>query len=319
MATGLICSTPSKESHWPHCSIPMKKFEFTELRRLALIPIVKPEEKTSFESFAVDYYRDQGYVNGTGSQGIHPSHQNPSTSFAPLLYVSQETSNSSLLFDLFSIPETSQMIDQMIHCLELFADENHSGNHVDQAPRNCSEIIDFLPPLTSGDLVIATPILSSENSTNLVGILASIVSWETLLTDSLHDNYNFLCRIHSSSTSPKESFVVQKGKARAITGIKSHQAEQSDDHLLTSMQRSYTLSPQLVRSKSVYSITYYSSDDPPLPFLATIVCVSCVVIAMVVIGIFFSFNKLIESAASESCQLLDSKRTYVRFVSHEIR
>jgi hypothetical protein len=335
-ALELIC--PSKDD-WPNCSVPMKTFdartqmfEFSSQRRLALVPIVQPQDRESFERFALDYYLNQGgYTNGTGSNGIYPrdiSSPNNQSFFAPLLYLSNQTSDSPLplLFDLSSDTTMSETIDHMIDCVNLFA--QGANSEINQAQQSCSEVTNFLPTLLSNDLTIVTPILSTQGQASVVGILASLVSWETLLKNSLHADFNFRCVIQSSTTpssssssssSGKDSFLLRKGKVSRIPERKSHELEESDDHLLKPLQRSYPLSSPFMRSETVYSITYYSSDEMPLPFVAVIACVSCLFITIAIIVIFFSFNAMVESAALESCRLLDSKRTYVRFVSHEIR
>jgi hypothetical protein len=315
-ALGLIC--PSEED-WPNCPVPMKTFdsrtqifELTEPRKLAVVPIVQPEDKRSFEDFVVDFYQNQGgYANGTGSKGIYPSQQSTSESLAaPLLFLSNSSSDSPLLFDLYSDSTMNQTINRMIDCVQRFNPE------IDQAQQLCSELTNFLPELFFSNLAIVTPILPTQGpSTTMVGILGTLISWESLIANSLSPDFHFQCAIQSSTPSGKQSFLIQNGHVTAINGIESN--EHSHDKLLHQLQRSFSLS--LGSSLGNQTVTYSSSEKMPSPLLAITACVSCVAIAILIILIFCVFNSLVESAALESCLRLDSKRTYVRFVSHEIR
>jgi len=85
--------------------------------------LVQPDEQDEFTQFAHEYYASQGYANETISPSMWKStSSNPdgemevsesSSLMAPILQHSLNPS-SYLLFDTYSVPETSQVIDSIL-------------------------------------------------------------------------------------------------------------------------------------------------------------------------------------------------------------
>jgi hypothetical protein len=323
VATALATACPSA-SQWPNCSIPSLEFSsrtsplssMSGVLIFAVTPIVRPEKRKSFEAFAADYYsKDGGYPPGTGSIGIYhldgvtpvrsPNHTDPSLHrrdiFVPFLYTSVPF---TYLADAYNDPTLGPTLDEILDCVD------------DNTHESCSTTTTFIP--SSPFSGIGTPIKPINDPDTVVGFAGATFAWETLFSTAVQHDFNFQCSIKSESSSLVKTFTITNGVARETTAI-SHPSP-SFDGFWKQSSRSFVLNPDgILVTKSKYTITYYSSDTAPSPKFAVIAGLCSLGITFLISMIFVVFNTLISQAALEASMLLDSKRTYVRFVSHEIR
>lgn len=145
----------------------------------------------------------------------------------------------------------------------------------------------------------------------MVGFAASEFTWESMITSTILPNSEFDCIIESSTQ--KLYFSIANGVVREIRPSNIASSEAIPD-----LKKTFTLGAAL-RGQSHYTITYYPVVKGPSPYLAVIVFVSCVGMAALITGIFATFNHLVTQVVDETKGLLNSKRVFVRFVSHEIR
>jgi hypothetical protein len=334
VATSVGETCPSA-SDWPNCEIASREL----MSRTAMLstlsgvmvftvsPIVRPENRKSFEQFAAAYYeRDGGYPEGAGSSGIYrfdgttrvrsPNHTDPSThrhdilvpflsSSVPQLFSSPPF---SFLSDSYDDPTVRPSIDEVLDCVNATTPSDYNS---------CSTITTFLrSPITFSS--VGTPITPRNDPETVVGFTGATFTWEALFSTTLQHDFDFQFSIQSTSSPTVLTFKIKDGVALATTEI-SH-ASPSSDGFWKQSSKSFVLNPEdIFVTESKYTITYYSSTTAPSPLLGVIAGLCCVGITLIISTIFVVFNTLMSRAATEASMLLDSKRTYVRFVSHEIR
>jgi hypothetical protein len=322
-------------SDWPSCDISSREFisrakslsVMTEIPFFEVAPIVHPKDRKSFEEFAFDYYqKDGGYQNGTGisdfGPGIFdfdvnyqrtksPNHTNPTTSqydfLAPILYASDPSLNY-FLADAYTIPIMKPVIEEILGCQTSLSTNKDA----------CSSITSFIPAGLEEASTIVSPIFPANDPETVVGFSGAVFSWETLLSATLQNDFNLQCLLQSNSDLGVRTYSIKNGEAHETTGITHYSA--SADHFWRQPKVSFLLAPDgVLSSETTYTITYYSSNNAPPVRYAAIACGCCMGITLLISIIFTIFNILISRASLEASMLLDSKRTYVRFISHEIR
>jgi hypothetical protein len=329
-ALSFACSSISK---WPNCKVSSPDVsshtaplaDISGVKLFSVAPIVRPENRKAFEAFAVKYYAtDGGYPKGSGVSGIFryengervksPNHTDPTTHrhdiLVPLLY-SSAPSQSDFLINTYDDSTLRPTLDEVYDCVT-----NASYTATVPPQSSCSTISPFIPTEVSS--AIATPIRPYYNPDTVVGFVAAVFSWETLFSTAVQHDFDFQCSIQSDSSPVAQTFTIKNGVAHATTGITHFPP--SFDGFWRQPKQSFILNPEDILVKETkYTVTYYSSTTSPSPLLAVAASVSCVGITCLISLIFVFFNTLIARAALEASMLLDSKRTYVRFVSHEIR
>jgi hypothetical protein len=328
---GVFC--PS-QSDWPNCTLPYE--EVTKLTNslhtlskksaFLVTPIVTPEQRQDFETFARKYYQTDGhYPNGTGATGIFAlgpnsthvkstgSPERPYDIFLPILLVSNVTVNSqTLLYDVYSNPMRQSSITHALDCID-----ERLGSGSELAQQQCSA---FMDDNNSEDLTsfLATPIFPQNDPSVVVGFSGSKFSWETALSSKGSENFDFQCEITSSTSSVVHTYLINHGKAKRIDRIKEY--PHSNNLFYSQLKQSFVLLPEeMSSSETVYTITYYSDEETISQLIPAIACLCCFGITLFLSMVFLFFDALIKREALDSHMLLDSKRTYVRFISHEIR
>jgi hypothetical protein len=331
VSTALATTCPHA-SQWPNCKIPSHQLmsrtgalsTMTGVIMFTIGPIVRPENRKSFEKFAVNNYAtDGGYPQGAGhpfsifefdgvSRTRAPNHTDLSKQrrdiLVPILY------NTLPLYDFFLIDTyrdlpTGPTVDEILDCVNNKTSSSPSDHH-----HSCSTITDFFGSYSA----IATPIIPPNDPDTVVGVAAAVFSWETLFSTAAQQNFDFQCSVQSDSSPLIQTFVIKNGIARATTSI-THSTPSTDGFWKQS-KHSFTLNPEgILVNETKYTMTYYSSNNAPSVIFAAVAGVSCLGITFVISMIFVIFNALMAREALQASMLLDSKRTYVRFVSHEIR
>jgi hypothetical protein len=341
IALGLACPTTA---HWPNCAIPSQEFidrthsllAISHLDSFLYLPIVSPESRSSFETFALNYFQEDGnYPSGAGissvgpgiytyspdgQQVISPDHTNSSAYdiLLPVLQITDVTNQSSLLlYDAHSDSAMGPAVDDVLDCVSETISQR-GGNQRFIAQSHCGGLTDYIPTFDSKYSAIGVPIFPSQNQTEVVGFTGALFSWASLLTAASRIDSTFFCKIESANNNVDLLFEVTRGH------VKEKQKEPSPAHEQASgfdrhLTKSFVLNGDSFPGGTGYTITYYSTEDPPAHYLALISCLCCIVVSIFISLSFELFNAIIKREADGTNQLLDSKRVFVRFVSHEIR
>jgi hypothetical protein len=334
---GLAC--PS-ESDWPNCAIPSQEImarshsllEISEINQFVVSPIVLPEKRASFEAFALDYYTtDGGYPDGTGTSGIFdldsnfspvksPNHTNPEVSqhdfLVPILMVSDIPKSSHFLLNSYSSPLIMNVMDDVLNC----ANTSHHIEYQNESSiqHHCTATTDHTPSrISEYSGLIFTPLVPINDPMKVVGFIGAVFSWQAIISASRIKDFDFQCELRSSERDEGHRYLIHNGIAKEIDEIKTY--DHSSSIFSKPLKKTYTLETVGISSNTVYTITYYSTSEAPSDQFATFACVSCVIVTLVISVIFVIFDILISRETAAANMLLDSKRTYVRFVSHEIR
>jgi hypothetical protein len=335
---GLACPT---KLQWPHCSVSSEEFVdrtssltvVTQNSQFALLPIVPSSDQHSFEKFAVDKYQsDVGYPPGAGSFGIYSFDQNfnpiPVSNLTksghydilvPVFQLSNiSTGADGLLLDTHSDPVLGGMLEQVLDCVS----ENSQSSLAVSSDRkqiqtHCSALTDFIPMLNLRSSVIGTPIFAYHEPDVVVGFAGTMFTWESVLLVSSRLDSTFQCVIESSTSPVKLMYSVRDGMVKEISHL--DHLPPSDGYFDDYLKRSFDMNLEHLTSQSQYTLTYYSSKRPPSKVMAIAASVSCVGVAILITVIFELFNFLSKREIREAKTLLDSKRIFVRFISHEIR
>jgi hypothetical protein len=318
---------------WPNCP-----FSSTLLNRRTKVlssisvidhfyvaPIVSSDQRQSFKEFAQTMIEtDGGFPPGIEDLGnftineyldrIPISKPSNSTLFdisVPVTEISNLTMVADLLF-FDSYPDSRYFIDKMTQC-----GANHPSPTLDDnsIQFNCSFMSTMFPTTGTSPPVglIAVPITPYFSPSTIVGFLGTQFNWKLLLESALMDDSSFDFKIESPSLSRQYHYSVRHG----------HVYESEKPHENLSLLRRLTYGRDLSRSFSLdddVKLTYYTThDDDSVDFLPLVAFLSCLGITVLISGIFLTFNALVEEETQKSESLLDSKRVFVRFISHEIR
>lgn len=348
---GLACPTLA---NWPYCVLPSEEFtertnsliSVSQISQFATLPIVKPELKNNFEKFALNYYKsDGGYPNNTGiskfGSGIYKfdsnfnriqtsNHSNIGSYdiFLPVLQVSNiQFGSTSILFDAHSDIAISSTTEGVLDCVNKMIQINglNLSYKADRIliQKKCSSITDFIPSFGLKSSVIGTPIfpINDTNSNIVVGFSGSLFSWSSILSSTSRFDSNYECVIKSSTSSVQLIYEVNNGIVTDHNFQKD--SKKTYDSFNNRLKKSYILNNDinnnLSLNQTIYTITYYSTQETPSKYLAILVCCCCIGVTIIISFIFLFFNNLMNREAIEANVLLDSKRIFVRFISHEIR
>lgn len=316
-------------SDWPNCAMSSKELKartrsllaISEISEFGIAPIVYPDRRIEFERFATNYYRTDGGYNQSnlvnfGAEGIFNPSDNSSlirspnhTTFkhdflVPVLFSTDIARSGLLLANVYSIPEIAADIDSTIDCI---SSQNDTFDGIIEY--HCSDVIDYPFPSDTFSSVVLTPVVLEEKV--VVGFVGGIFSWKSVLKATLYQEVSFQFSIINSKTLKGQYYRVSSGQVTEIPFI------DTDAYAKEHLKQSFTLHDDAALSS--YSITYYSSGNAPSQFRAIIACISCLGMILVVSLIFIFYMILVNREALEASMLLESKRTYVRFISHEIR
>lgn len=203
----IIAMTCPHASMWPNCSIPWESYlnisdpviQLTKMRTLSYAVMVKPEEVSSFEAFAYDFYESEGYghlgispfgkgifaLNATtraryhDTQGIHTGKRQVLIPVLQSGEIDKQNNQGAIMYNIYSEPVRSITIDGMIDCVE-------AGNSINDCAYVTDNIVlvqDIL--LNRPAVLILHPVTPRFNKTTLTGYVVAVTNWETVFMHAL--------------------------------------------------------------------------------------------------------------------------------------
>jgi signal transduction histidine kinase len=335
---GYLCP---HSSNWPNCSVPSSSFSTltTSLvdagssRSMGAAPLVRLDQKASFEKFAYDFFKtDGGYPNGTGyssfGKGISKKVNGVSVPdltgnnncsvysniFFPIFEVSDIPNNyRGVMFNMHSEHSRSQAIDASMNCSIEFGSENLG---------HCTSITDVIQLVSdkkpSPASVMYTPIFPTYDNNSFVGVATLIFNWVELLTFDLPFGSSVYCILETKTV--KHVFFLESNRAVYVGEDSSIDLSEKTDHFLSAsrivIQQADLLTTTEYKLKFIPHVEFYNQYHSWLPLIA---CVACLLIISIISIIFSLFDFFTKREAAKNVALLDSKRIFVRFISHEIR
>ncbi|KAJ1391382.1 hypothetical protein B484DRAFT_473410, partial [Ochromonadaceae sp. CCMP2298] len=317
-------------AQWPSCSVgPLNSFlnitdpliETINTRTIAFAPIIVPAQVAQFEAYAYDFlesngYPDLGYTGGVkGISAVGPNGRYHDTEgyqegrhkvLTPILQIGNlEVNKPAVMFNLYSEPVRVSAIDYMIDCF-------YGGG------KECTSITDIIhlvqDPVFRPAVLIYHPVTPFQDKGTLTGLVSIVQNWDTMFEGALPD---IVKGINIELGGGAEVFTFELIGGKAIyqgTGI-SHEQHSSN-------KRSFILRD--FAGPVVYYINIYPtkafSDQFHTNFPYYVMCIA-VFVVLFTSSIFLLYDFMMTRSATERelVMEIETKRLFVRYISHEIR
>jgi signal transduction histidine kinase len=328
---GMVCNDPG---HWPNCSLPMKSFfnitdpliDMGEMRTLGFAPILTPDQVPAFEEFAYKTYEEEGYGNlGISSFGKGISSVNATTGdryhdtkgpgvnnskhqiLTPVLQIGKIAENSGVvMFNLYSQTTRITAIDAMIDCF------SGGGRNAE-----CVSITDIIHLVQDKEfrpaVLVIHPVTAFDDPDKLVGLYSLVMNWDTVFSNVV-PNFVEGIDIVLTGSDKDYTFNIHDGN----TGLKS--SDDSHDSKYDSTGRHFQI--PFFTGPITYSISIYRSDAFNAKYRTDLPIYACVVAMLVMLFIcafLVTYDQTVQKAVLERELVMDTKRLFVRFISHEMR
>ena len=303
------------------------------------LPLVRPDRLPSFEDFMYEYFTSEPAIGpGGGSPAVHgvwafgpdgPYHdttgetliyKSPNNFLAPMLQSSFDmyVSQHDLGMNMHSLPQFGNSIDAIHRCGSMY-------NYSAAASRcvNATEMVYF--PIGAADedvedfhTAILQPIYLNQNTSKVFGFIGGGFNWLRLLSGlTSEDTVGVIVTVRNNDFT--WTFDADRGIARFSGFGDLHKKHRNNKvgHRLAIFS-----GPDGTETSSTYVISMY----PRLKFFASYRTASPTVAAItsaLLIGLcaatFFLYDYYVRGESEASAAVLETKRMFVRFISHEVR
>lgn len=302
---------------------------------LGFLPIVNASVLSDWEQFAYDYYYNKrnppfapntvGNVSfGFGVWSTDPTtgeqyHDNqPTTTWnssrptmkTPVLHVDDHT-NLIVMYNLYSNEVRGSPIDEIMDCVE---------QKLQPDIRNCSSISNIIPNMLKWKgaigpgAVLYQPVFPRDNRSTITGFTVSSIRFEKILENAFADAVNGVdCVLSSKDEGPVFTYGVKDGLLFEKGYGDVHEKDKTGYCRALNEDESYYSNPY---SLCLYATdAYYESLSTSNPRTATI---GAVLVIFVTSLIFLFYDFAVKREFHNKRELLEAKRRFMRFVSHEV-
>lgn len=334
---------------WPFITIPgyetmaMNIINASSGQALGLAPLVRPDQIEEFETFIYDFFENKRrppFVNdtavrssfGKGIWGVNPTLNttdlryritNASTTYGSRYDVITPISfhqagyNAVLLFNSHSEETRGLAIDSIIDC----SAERAKSNDPESIP--CGVLTDILILIGNNTVkigpgaVLMQPVYPADNKTVLSGIIMSTIVWDEVLHNVFPATVSGIdCVLETEHQ--VYTYRVTKGIVSILGKGDLH------DPNYDKFKRSINLTglQYYNNASAIYSLSLYPTDTLYAVFSTanpTTAAVGSVLIIIFTSLLFFLYDFFVRKEFTTKDELLDSKRRFVRFISHEVR
>jgi len=331
---------------WPFVLIPgfeelaQNARDTSNVRSVGLCPFVTPEQLDEFEDFAYNYYqhtRDPPFPEGYGVSSFGPgvwqkgkttnpdgkipvntdannTWGSPHRLFAPILQHSHIW--RVLMLNVNFEPTRGVMIDEMIQC------SNERAKAEDPKSVPCGVLTDMLNLASEAegsgpDAILMEPIYPAHDKTKLVGFIVSSVVWrESLENVFAADVTGVDCVLRT----PNEIFTFEIQDGKAVVKGQGDQHDTKYDYYRRTIEivSNGDFSPQT----PTYTLEIYPTEEFLLSFVSQNPVrgvIGSLLIISVISCLFYLYDCYVRKEFDANKELLEAKRRFVRFVSHEVR
>lgn len=310
--------------------------ETASIRECGFCPLVEESQREAFETFAYEYFGKrfpdqndtalssfgQGVWNTNPETGeryhevggaTDPSISNR-TFLTPILQ-HDKGAHPALMLNIRGAPARARQIEDMMRCADV---RSQSGN----LSMPCGAITDIVnlrgqPEGTGPGAVIIEPIHPASQPDQVTAILASTIVWDEILEDVFADSVSGIDCVLETTEGTVYSYSVQGGIATPVGWQDRHDPQY--DHF----QRSATINAnQYTRNSPTYTLHLYPNDG----FYQTYNSVNPIYATLLVVGVmvftslsFLVYDWNVRKEFSSKKELLEARRRFVRFISHEVR
>lgn len=346
-------------NEWPNVVLPTFPALAIELKEISnsvrlFIPFVSPEEVDDFETFYYDYYAsDSSFYDGIGQhsfgEGIFAfdtSLDNSDKKFhdtsgtlgrdgeypllAPAVQFQDMTNFAAapgIMWNILSVPPYAAAANVAISCANDAYENDPSGSNGYPTCTTGTDILPVIagtaadassnPKLSDAQLAFVHPVYPTHNKTTIVGVAATIVSLSDLLQLAVPDYIDGIDIVISTDT-VAYTYSIINGKPIFRGDGDKHDTDFTNKGISRQLINSNSIAPgSPVYRVSIYpSSDYYESYSSDLPIEA---CVGTVSLLLFCCILFVIYDYLMRWNYNKSQAILETKRRYVRFISHEVR
>jgi signal transduction histidine kinase len=339
-------------SDWPNVVVPgfydsVASAALTaNLSSIGMVPIVVPEKLQSYESFIQKYVQSEpAFPPDTGEQhfgfGVYSYDRVDGSIYREItgemenstkIYITpqyqilftKDITHERVGLNVRSIPAASLAMDDIIECSQLYQYKEASQQcamllHANPLPRPTA--VNPNPVVENYRVMLMFPIYLNQNSSNLVGFLGGVINWDLMLGEALPDDVTGLDWVIDDGHT-KFTYTFRDGGIH-FTGQGDLHDKQYDTKarsaLLYNGYGGASVDPCLVTvypTDSFYASQLRGSSSFGMPLYVSVVS-SLVIFACVIV--FWLYDLLVRREHGRQEQALHTKRTFVRFVSHEVR
>ena len=321
---------------------------------MVFAPIVQPNQVEQFEEFAYEYYNEErswptagntsSFGKGVWSMNMQLdntdkryhdvtgetlSYDSPNLILTPMFQHSMGPSKK-LMMNLHSSPMLGTVIDNMLQCA---SKNNHDS--ID----NCTSITTFKENATSwiqqaesgpgANFISPIHVPSNTyNSTVMTGIVVSQIVWSEIMVNTYATGVNGIDIVLTDNTKNETdetgatlnyyTYHVVHGETKLIGKGDLHNRK------FNKFATKHDITPLLGEesSSTLYTMTLYPSQELYDVYTTrnpTIASAGCILIIAFTSLLFLLYDVLVRKEFNTKQELLDAKRKFVRFVSHEVR
>jgi signal transduction histidine kinase/CheY-like chemotaxis protein len=349
---GIAGSVASNASKWPFITIPGYESMATNLidtssgREMVVCPLVQQEQLEAFEDFAYDYYynkRQPPFDNetaavkpfGRGVWGMDASgdfyhvtngttlYQSPHQDIVTPVLHHNAGPFPALMLNLRFEENRGKAIDGVIACSNERKLRMMNDTFVDKNIQ-CGTISDMII-LTSQEVepgpgaLIFSPIYPDQDPTELVGVLASSIVWDEVLQNLFSNAVKGIDCVLSTDTQTY-TYHIEKGMVSPARQGDHHLKEY--DEYATSILLSHASGLYSLDHSANYTLTltptcaFFETYQTSIPLIAATGAAVCILLTSIC---FVSYDAFVRRDMNVKTELLEAKRKFVRFVSHEVR
>lgn len=312
-------------------------------RTIAVAPIVEQSNKQQFEDFAYDYFASNPRIpSSTGEKpfgrGIfagNPIYEvpyqldrtgvtlwgSPYTFYYPILEIGDVSVlpvERLVMYNLHSDPAVGRLLDQVYDCSQAYIAE-----HGTSVGHKCSYLTDLLEILLIPDtqltakMVHVQPIFPENDKDTMTGIISVNVDWLDILEEALPDRQSGIdCLVETATT--KFSMTFENGKAKGLSygDVTDKRFNQYKNSKSIQLQGSNSNRSSDITVTFYPKYEFYSNYRTDTPLYA---CIIVVLVEVILSITFFVYDYYMKRESSLHEQILDAKKQFVRFISHEVR
>ena len=222
-----------------------------------------------------------------------------------------------VMMNVHGFNNQGKAVDYVMDCVEerALADDPDSINCQAVSPMEPSK-----PPAEHLGMFgfVATPIYPANDPTTCVGFIFGLVYFSELLEEMYPGDYEGIDCVFTSSSEQTFTYSLQNG-----SGVFRGQGDLHNDKYDEFKMETDLFEPNTMSKKSVqYHCACYPNDDFGEIYATkapAIAAAGAVLIIFFVSALFFLYDRCVRKEFNARKELLEAKRKFVRFVSHEVR
>lgn len=311
-----------------------------------LAPIVPPDRVAEFETFAYTKFAETfGENTTTGAQshfgkGIwvqdsrinttdnryHDTtgismHGSPYQLIAPKFQHALGDKSPYVMMNVHGFKTQAGALDSTINCTKF--------ERPNDPTKTCQALSAMHTPLVKNGIFdekgtfafISTPIYPQHDPDTLVGFIFGAIWWVEVMEEVFPAEAEGIDCVLKASFADEDdiySYTIQEGSGKFLGKGDLHDTKWDD----YKMEKLLMEPGSMADSSAVYTLTCYPNDSFPSNYQTNnpiVAAVGSVIIILFTSFLFFAYDRCVRKEFDGKKELLEAKRQFVRFVSHEVR